>query len=125
MKRLGWRSCRVDDSDRPSFNALQNAGTSTASVFYYAFDVLVLAGRDLTHEPLEARRRLLEKSVLAKLNDPVRQSPVLSGPLEALVQSIREQSLEGLVAKRRDSVYEAGHARERGGRCASIKGRSS
>jgi ATP-dependent DNA ligase len=57
---------------------------------------------------LRPRRRLLEKSVLGKLNDPVRQSPVLSGSLEALVQSIREQSLEGLVAKRRDSVYEAG-----------------
>src|SRR4051812_33719217 len=32
----------LDTSGRPSFNALQNYGSSSAPVFYYIFDVLVL-----------------------------------------------------------------------------------
>jgi len=35
----------MDASGRPSFNALQNYGSSKVSIFYYLFDVLVLAGR--------------------------------------------------------------------------------
>ena len=33
-----------DDSGRPSFNTLQNFGSSTVPLFYYAFDVLILGG---------------------------------------------------------------------------------
>jgi bifunctional non-homologous end joining protein LigD len=34
-----------DEEGRPSFNALQNFGSAAAPVVYYAFDVMVLAGR--------------------------------------------------------------------------------
>src|SRR5947209_12269262 len=37
----------LDDSGRPSFNTLQNFGSSTAPIFYFAFDVLILSGRDV------------------------------------------------------------------------------
>src|ERR1700736_6515142 len=40
--------------------------------------------------------------------DPIRYSPELPARLADLIQSVREQGLEGLVAKRRTSVYEAG-----------------
>jgi bifunctional non-homologous end joining protein LigD len=36
----------LDESGRPSFNALRN-GSATAQLYYYVFDVLVLAGRDV------------------------------------------------------------------------------
>jgi DNA ligase D-like protein (predicted ligase) len=98
----------LDDSGRPSFNTLQNYGSTTTPVFFYVFDLLVLSGRDVMREPLESRRKLLETKVLSKLREPVRQSPVLEGTLLGLVQSVREQNLEGLVAKRRDSIYEPG-----------------
>jgi bifunctional non-homologous end joining protein LigD len=98
----------LDPSGRPSFNVLQNYGSAKAPVFYYVFDVMVLAGRDVTDENLDARRRLLERKVLPKLREPVRYSPVLKGSLTDLVQSIKAQGLEGLVAKRRDSRYEPG-----------------
>jgi bifunctional non-homologous end joining protein LigD len=98
----------LDESGRPSFNTLQNYGSSRAAVFFYAFDVLILAGRDLMAEPLDVRRALLERKILPKLREPIRQSPVLTGSIAELVQSVREQHLEGLVAKRRDSVYEPG-----------------
>lgn len=35
----------LDATGRPSFNTLQNYGSSTAPVFYYVFDVPILAGK--------------------------------------------------------------------------------
>ena len=34
----------LDHSGRPSFNALQNHGSSTGALFYYVFDLMVAAG---------------------------------------------------------------------------------
>jgi bifunctional non-homologous end joining protein LigD len=59
-------------------------------------------------EPLVKRRELLEKHVFPKMDEPIRYSPVLEGRLQDLIQSVKAQRLEGLVAKRRDSRYEAG-----------------
>ena len=61
----------LDDDGRPSFNILQNYGSSKAPVLYFVFDVMVLAGRDVMREPLEMRRELLEKKILPKLGEPV------------------------------------------------------
>jgi bifunctional non-homologous end joining protein LigD len=97
-----------DDEGRPSFNALQNYGSAPAPVVYYVFDVMVFAGRDVMREPLARRRELLERKVLPKLMEPVRYSPSLDAALPVLVQSVRAQRFEGLVAKRRSSVYEPG-----------------
>jgi DNA ligase D-like protein (predicted ligase) len=97
-----------DDEGRPSFNALQNYGSAPAPVIYYVFDVMVLAGREVMREPLEKRRELLEAKVLPKLSEPVRYASSLDAALPVLVQSVKEQGLEGLVAKRRNSVYEPG-----------------
>ncbi len=97
-----------DDSGRPSFNRLQNYGSSKVPIFYYAFDLPILAGRDLRSQTLDVRRELLRKKVLSRLREPVRYSPVLKASLPDLIRSVREQGLEGLVAKRADSVYESG-----------------
>lgn len=97
-----------DDDGRPSFNALQNYGSAGAPVAYYVFDVMVLAGRDVMREPLERRRRLLETKVLPKLAEPVSYAASLDASLPVLIHSVRAQGFEGLVAKRRDSVYEPG-----------------
>jgi ATP-dependent DNA ligase len=51
-----------DDSGRPSFNTLQNFGSSTVPIFYYAFDLLILRGRDVRFDALERRRELLGSS---------------------------------------------------------------
>ena len=58
--------------------------------------------------PLTERRRLLEKQVFPKMAEPIRYSPVLEGSLKNLIDSVKTQGLEGLVAKRRDSLYEPG-----------------
>jgi bifunctional non-homologous end joining protein LigD len=54
------------------------------------------------------RRALIEKHVLLDLADPIRYSPILEGTLTNLIASVKLQGLEGLIAKRRDSVYEPG-----------------
>ena len=95
------------EGGRPSFNALQNHGAAS-QLFYYAFDVMVAAGEDVMAVPLEARREILRSQVLCKLADPIRESPQFDASLPVLIQSVKAQGLEGLVAKRRDSRYEPG-----------------
>jgi bifunctional non-homologous end joining protein LigD len=94
----------MDADGRPSFNTLQNHGSSGVPLFYYLFDVIVLAGKNLADEPLDRRRELLQKRIFPKLDEPIRHSPVFPGPLSDLVSSVRQQGLEGLVAKRRNSI---------------------
>ena len=98
----------LDPAGRPSFNALQNYGSSAIPLFYYVFDVLMLAGEDITSEPLACRRELLQTQVLSKLDEPIRESPILDASLPDLIRSVKAQGLEGIVAKRLDSRYEPG-----------------
>ena len=98
----------TDESGKPSFNALQNYGSAGASLHFYIFDLLILEGRDLMGEPLAKRREMLEQRILPALDEPIRYSPVLHASLADLIRSVKAQGLEGLVAKRRDSRYEAG-----------------
>ena len=58
--------------------------------------------------PLSARRDLLDRHILSKLTEPIRESPELRAGLKDLIASVRAQGFEGLVAKRRDSRYEPG-----------------
>jgi ATP-dependent DNA ligase len=97
----------LDPEGRPSFNLLQNAA-SGAALHYFIFDVLILKGKDVMGETLEARRALLEKHVFPKMEEPIRYSPMLVGSLKDLIRSVKASSLEGLVAKRRDRKYEPG-----------------
>ena len=98
----------LDDDGRPSFNTLQNYSSPKIPIIYYVFDVMVLAGRDVKAETLEARREVLERKILPKLTEPVRYTGDLKASLRDLIESVRAQRLEGLVAKRRDSRYEPG-----------------
>src|SRR5581483_11792117 len=90
------------EDGRPSFNALQNYGSSRAPVLYYVFDLPMLSGRDITTEPLHLRRNFVEEKVLTKLAEPIRYSPELEADLVDLIRSVKDQGFEGLVAKRRD-----------------------
>jgi bifunctional non-homologous end joining protein LigD len=97
----------LDESGRPSFSALQNGAPGT-QLCYYVFDVMVLAGRSVMMEPLSTRRELLRQEILPHLSDPNREAPQFDAKLADLIRAVREQGLEGIVAKRLDSVYEPG-----------------
>ncbi len=115
----------LDERGRPSFNILQNYGSARAPVHYYVFDVLMLKGKDVMREPLSVRQEILATKILPKLADPVRGAGSLDAPLSVLIASVKQQGLEGLVAKRLDRRTSRGNARARGRRCASTKGKSS
>lgn len=78
-----------EQEGRPSFNTLQNYGSSPTPVVYYVFDVMVLGGRDLRHERLDKRRELLEAEVPPRLPEPVRYSPPLDADLPVLIESVK------------------------------------
>jgi DNA ligase D-like protein (predicted ligase) len=96
------------ESGRPSFNALQNYGSSIGPLYYHVFDVMILSGMDIMGQPLQAPREVLRSHVLSKLGEPIRESPQLEADLKDLIRSVKAQGLEGLIAKRRDSRYEPG-----------------
>ena len=97
-----------DDSGRPSFNALQTYGSSNVPILYYVFDVLVFSGRDVMSEPLTKRRDLLRTRIFPRLKDPVRECPELNASLPDVINAVRAQGLEGVVAKSVKSSYEPG-----------------
>lgn len=49
----------LDSQGHPNFQLLQNRGTSGAPAVFFAFDILVLGGRDVRSLPLSQRRKLL------------------------------------------------------------------
>jgi bifunctional non-homologous end joining protein LigD len=94
----------LDEEGRPSFNLLQNYTSSRTPIVYYVFDLLRLRGKDMMNEPLIKRREVLAEKVLVKLKEPIRFSVELEAGLPDLIRSVKSAGLEGLVAKRRDSV---------------------
>jgi bifunctional non-homologous end joining protein LigD len=100
----------LDDSGRPSFQALQNIGEDPAvraRLFYFVFDIINFEGRDLRQLPLDDRKYVLES--LAKGGVPrIRIVQAQRTTPEAVIAKVEEQGLEGLIAKKRLSRYEAG-----------------
>jgi ATP-dependent DNA ligase len=88
-------------------STLQNRGAGEP-LHFFIFDLLILRGREVMAEPLLKPQALIEKHVPPTLADPIRYSPILEASLPNLIRSVKEQGLEGLVAKRRDSKYEPG-----------------
>lgn len=107
----------LDENGRPRFHALQNVQSGSPHIFYYAFDLLASRGKSLLHEPLSRRRALLDEA-LSSLKDPVRISGLLEASPGDLLAAARQQELEGLVAKRRASIYEPG---QRSGAWVKVK----
>ncbi|HMK22371.1 MAG TPA: non-homologous end-joining DNA ligase, partial [Terriglobales bacterium] len=112
----------LDEQGRSSFSLMQQrtgfrdrkkrfAPQPGISVLYYVFDVLYLDGYDLRRVPLDQRKRALT-SVLAGRNDVIRESDCFPGGGEALFKAARQQGLEGIVAKKRTSLYEEHRSRE-------------
>jgi bifunctional non-homologous end joining protein LigD len=106
-----------EENGRPSFERMQQRmhltddnvvrrRMKTHPVVYVAFDLLYLDGRDLTAEPYERRRELLEG---LELSGESWQTPGHSvGRAEELLAASKEQGLEGVILKRLDSVYAPG-----------------
>lgn len=97
----------LDPKGRSSFRLLQFFRGQAANVRYSAFDLMRLAGEDVTGLPLVERKRLLAEALLGQ-GDPVRVAEFVEGDATEMLRRVREQGLEGVIAKRADSRYEAG-----------------
>ena len=99
----------LDDEGVSSFQLLQafELGQKRPPIFYYAFDLLRLNGKDLRETPLSERKEKLGR-LLKKPPGVVRLSSSLEGSAAELLGRVRELGLEGLIGKRKESVYEPG-----------------
>ncbi len=71
----------IDESGRPDFNLLQNFRAEASRIQYYIFDV--------------SDKRI-------RISDYVEAAP------KDLLSAVREQGLEGIIGKRKDSLYQPG-----------------
>ncbi len=97
----------LDQKGNSRFQLLQNQGEGGGAVVYYVFDLLELNGTSLLDLPIEQRRRLLEK-LIGRKKGVVRLSPVFAVSPAKLLAMAKRSGLEGIVLKRRGSLYEAG-----------------
>ncbi|MEO8005928.1 MAG: DNA ligase D [Betaproteobacteria bacterium] len=97
----------------PSFQALQNAFDSekTDSIQYFIFDLPFYGGYDLTKVALHERRALLQRLLASRDDGPVRFSEDFRETPERILDTACKLSLEGVIGKRSDSVYESRRAK--------------
>jgi bifunctional non-homologous end joining protein LigD len=107
----------LDEKGVPSFQRLQPrmhvSDESTVRklrkstpVIYQVFDILYADGEDLTRKSLRERLRRLDEALTPM--GPIRRSEGFPGTGVALFEAAREQGIEGIVAKRLDSIYQPG-----------------
>jgi bifunctional non-homologous end joining protein LigD len=105
----------LDDQGRASFSLMQQrtgfrpgghrgAPKSDVPVLYYAFDLLYLDGYDLRKLPLEDRKNKLASLIVT--GDSLRYSDHYEKQGKALFEMARAKGLEGILAKKRDSIYQ-------------------
>lgn len=97
----------LDEAGRSNFELLQNRARHRGEARFMAFDLLHLDGRSLVRDPYEERRAALVGLLGtggARVHVP---EPLGTDGAEALAVT-RDLGLEGVVAKRADSVYQPG-----------------
>jgi bifunctional non-homologous end joining protein LigD len=99
----------LDNRGLSSFQLLQafELGQERPPIFFYAFDLLRLNGKDVGGRPLTERKAALQ-TLLKKAPGVIRFSASLGEDAVELVRQAREIGVEGLIGKRKNSVYEAG-----------------
>ena len=109
----------VVDGEVARFQALQDrmhvkdAGTiadfaSTQPAAIVLFDILVDGPDILLKEPWSTRRKHLERVLRRRTNDRLRLSESVPGDGEEMLERVRRDGWEGVIAKRTDSLYEPG-----------------
>ena len=99
----------MDEEGRSSFQLLQRTELDgkDALLAFYVFDLLQLNGHSLINVPLTLRKDALMR-LIPPSGDVIRFSGALGTDAKTLLPEIQRRSLEGLIGKQRDSVYESG-----------------
>jgi bifunctional non-homologous end joining protein LigD len=100
----------MDPDGRISFNILQHHRSRASAIRFYAFDILIRAGRNMLHQPLLKRRDALTQALrlVRKASSVVDLSQTVTAPAADLIRAVTELGLEGVIAKRHESTYESG-----------------
>jgi bifunctional non-homologous end joining protein LigD len=97
----------VDENGMPRFQLLQRFQKQpTAPTVYYVFDVLWHNGDDLTEKPLLERETVLER--ILKPAKGIQLGSYVEHEGKALFNLTKEKGMEGIIAKRKDSLYRPG-----------------
>jgi bifunctional non-homologous end joining protein LigD len=99
---LDGEVCAVDDDGRASFSAMQRGG---ARLVYYVFDLLELDGKPLLDLTFDERHERLAE--LLDEGDAVKVSATFADGAK-LYREAQRLGIEGIVAKKGSSKYEAG-----------------
>ncbi|ANM16896.1 ATP-dependent DNA ligase protein [Rhizobium sp. N541] len=104
----------LDAQGRSDFGMLQQSlggrggKRSSRDAIFMAFDLLYFDGHDLTGTELSSRRHLLEGLVPPDGEEAIRLSEEIEADGEQLLRIACEHDLEGIIAKRRDTLYRSG-----------------
>lgn len=98
----------LDDKGLSDFSALQNwRSEADGHLLYYVFDLLWLDGSDLTDLPLALRKELLKE--IMPDHELIRFSETFQVSGTEIYERAEALGLEGIIAKKIDSVYSPGH----------------
>ncbi len=109
----------LDSSGTPKFGLLQprinltRPGDIAAAARKHParlmlFDLIALDGSSWTKRPYEERRAALTALVPDRPGSRITVPPIFDGDRDAAMETSRALDLEGVVAKRRDSIYQTG-----------------
>lgn len=107
----------LQENGASSFQSLQrglSGAPRNAPIYYYAFDLLFLDGRDLREAPLSLRKDLLRKVLVPPPTEAkhLRYSDHVRGEGQHFFESVCKMGLEGIVSKRGTSPYRSGRGRD-------------
>jgi len=96
----------VDENGIPRFQLLQRFQKQpTTPTLYYVFDILWYQGDDLTQKPILERRKVLER--ILKPAAGIQLGSYVEAEGKALFELTKEKGMEGIIAKRKDSLLPA------------------
>ncbi|CAL79487.1 putative ATP-dependent DNA ligase [Bradyrhizobium sp. ORS 278] len=103
----------LDKDGNPNFSALQAAISAgqTDELVFFAFDLMFVEEFDLRRQPLRERKARLAKLLKANIKGKtpvIRYVEHFESDGEAVLESARKLSLEGIVSKKLDSAYHSG-----------------
>jgi ATP-dependent DNA ligase len=102
-KTMHLRCFQVDD---PILLVPVGPVECTAPTIYYVFDVLWHNSADLTGTPILERRSVLEHII--KPTPGIQLGQYIEAEGKALFELTKEKGMEGIIAKRKDSIYRPG-----------------
>ncbi|MGB8191189.1 MAG: DNA ligase D [Chitinophagaceae bacterium] len=96
-----------NEEGRPDFQKLQHYDDNRhLPLVYYVFDILSLNNKDLKHLPLIERKSILLNTLLQ--TETIRYSDHVEENGNAFFEQVKKSNLEGIMAKKADSIYVTG-----------------